>query len=339
MNIPVFITHAGCRNECVFCNQRIITGQPASLSAGAAREAIDYYIGRADRGVDTEIAFFGGSFTGLEKSVMLSLLRLAREYIAEYEFIKGVRLSTRPDYISREVLGLLAEYQVSNIELGVQSLFDDVLRASRRGCSVADCENACKLVSLAGIGLTGQIMLGLPGSSREKDIATAGRLADLGAQSARVYPAVVLENTELYGMYKRGEYAPLSLGEAVWRAKEIKKIFDARGIKILRMGLCSSDNISLGSCAGPYHPAFGELVESELFYERLCADLEQIGPRDVLIETARKNMSKIVGHKRGNIIRLQGKFAKNIKIVENDDINGGYNIIAGAARPAELLSD
>jgi len=173
-------------------------------------------------------------------------------------------------------------------------------------------------------------MLGLPGSSREKDIATAMRLADLGVKSARIYPAVVLPDTELSEMHKRGEYEPISLSEAVGRAAEIKKIFDARGIKVLRMGLCSSDNINLRNCIGPYHPAFGELVAGEILYERLCADLERIDAQDIIqdiiIETEKKNISKIAGHGRTNISKLEGKFSKNIKIVENNDINIAYNV-------------
>lgn len=328
-NIPVFITHAGCKNDCIFCNQKIITGQSESSDGNETRKIIEFYLSRIDANVDTEIAFFGGSFTGLEKSVMIDLLEIAGEYIKKYKFIKGVRLSTRPDYINREILDILLKYNVKNIELGIQNLSDDVLIACRRGCTVADCENACKLISLSGIDLTGQIMLGLPESNREKDIKTAERLVSLGVKSARIYPAVILQGTELYDMYNRGEYTPIRLEEAVYRAKEIKKICDTHSIKILRMGLCSSDNINLDNCIGPYHPAFGELVESEMIYEKLCADLEKINSLDIVIETAKKNISKVTGHGKKNIIRLREKFSKNIKIVENNDINGEYNIKIG----------
>ena len=326
----------------MFCNQRIITGQSASLNESEVCETIDFYVSRIDMNVDTEIAFFGGSFTGLERSVMINLLEIAGEYIKKYKFIKGVRLSTRPDYINQEILDILLKYQVKNIELGIQSLFDDVLTACKRGCMAADCENACRLINLSGIGLTGQMMLGLPESNREKDIKTAEKFVNLGIKSARIYPAIVLRNTELYNMYERGEYTPVSLDEAVYSAKEIKKIFDKYNIKILRMGLCSSDNINLENCIGPYHPAFGELVESELIYEKLCEDIAGESPAacgrhpllpkgagigsDIIIETSKKNISKVVGHGKANIIRLQEKFSKNIKIVENNDINREYNI-------------
>ena len=280
--------------------------------------------------IKTEIAFFGGSFTGLDKTHMINLLELAGEYIEKYRFIKGVRVSTRPDYITWDIIGTLLKYRVTDIELGIQSLFDDVLLACNRGCTAADCENACKLISLSGIDLTAQIMIGLPESSRAKDIETARQLADslcFNIKNARIYPAVVLPNTELYNMYKRGEYAPVSLNEAVNRAKEIKKIFDKRNVNILRMGLCSSDEINLNSCIGPYHPAFGELVEGELIYDELYRELlknDFNNSDEIIIETSEKNMSRVVGHGKKNIARLQKKFSKNIKIIRNDnndDIN------------------
>jgi len=280
---------------------------------------------------DIEIAFFGGSFTGIQRSRMIALLETAGEYVAKYN-LYGIRLSTRPDYIDAEILDILRRYKVTNIELGIQSLFDDVLSECKRGCTVVQCEDACSLINSAGFGLTGQIMLGLPNSDREKDITTAVRLADLGVKSARIYPAVILQDTELLSMYNRGEYTPISLDEAVFRAKEIKKIFDARDIQILRMGLCSSDNINLDSCIGPYHPAFGELVDGELIYDKLCADISDImAVHDdtnalLIIEAAKKNISKVVGHRRKNIIRIEAKFSKNIKIVETEDINKGYNV-------------
>ena len=336
MNIPIFITHAGCRNDCVFCNQKIITGQSIGSDVSDMREIIESYLSymRDGASVNAEIAFFGGSFTGIERNLMIALLSAAAEYVEKYN-LAGIRLSTRPDYIDEEILDILRRYNVTNIELGIQSLFDDVLSACKRGCTVEQCERACKLINSAGFGLTGQIMLGLPNSNRDKDITTAQRLADLGVQSARIYPAVILQDTELLNMYNHGEYTPISLDEAIFRAKEIKKIFDAHNIKILRMGLCSSDNINLNSCIGPYHPAFGELVEGELMYDKLCADIANIIAEcddtnaPLIIEARKKHISKIVGHGRKNIIRIEAKFSKNIKIVENNDINVEYNVRIG----------
>ena len=375
-NIPIFITHSGCKNDCVFCNQKIITGQPESSGEQEIRETIEKFIdiiySRIDNNnsfVGTEIAFFGGSFTGLERAQMIKLLEIANEYIDKYKIIDGIRSSTRPDYISQEIIEILQKYNVKSIELGIQSMFDEVLTACKRGCTVEDTERACGIIKSAGLNLTGQMMLGLPESSREKDIETALKLVDLGIDSARIYPTIVLQGTQLYNMYKRGEYEPLSLDEAVFRAKEVKKIFDLNNIDILRMGLCSSDNISGKSCIGPYHPAFGELVESEIIYDRLVEDIEtsdlpkhppvatgtlfakegkeknEITPAlfskegtpagggvlfpksEIIIYTNKKNMSKVIGHKRKNIERLivgdasLGVPPVKIKIIEDNNIN------------------
>jgi len=329
-NIPVFITHSGCKNDCVFCNQKIITGHSESSGEKETRDTIEKFIDIIFNRIDidnnnyvgTEIAFFGGSFTGLEKSQMIRFLEIANEYIDKYKIINGVRLSTRPDYISPEIIDILLKYRVKSIELGIQSMFDDVLTACKRGCTVKDTEKACALIKSAGINLTGQMMLGLPESNREKDIETARRLIELKIDSARIYPTVVLHDTQLYDMYKRGKYEPINLDEAVFRCKEIKKIFDKNKIEILRMGLCSSDDFNNGSdninIIGAYHPAFGELVEGEIIYGKLVEDIKIINSEKIIIYADKKSMSKIIGHKRKNIDRLRQRFFdKDIKILEN----------------------
>ena len=332
-NIPVFIAHLGCKNNCVFCNQKIITGQTENPDEYEIRRTIEKFINIIDNRTGgtgsttgTEIAFFGGSFTGLEKVQMIKFLETANEYIDKYKFISGIRISTRPDYISREIIDILTAYKVKSIELGIQSMSDGVLEACKRGHTAKDTVNACEIIKSENLNLTGQIMLGLPGSDREKDIKTAEALVKLGVNDARVYPAAVLENTELYDMYKLGSYEPLSLDEAVFRAKEIKKTFDSNDIKILRMGLCSSDIGEFGIAAGPYHPAFGELVESELIYEKLIEKIKQTTDavqKDIIIRVEKKDLSKTVGHKRKNIERLNSVFKNSginrIQIVPDKD--------------------
>ena len=341
-NIPIFITHSGCKNDCVFCNQKIITGQPESSGEKEIRATIEKFIDiiydRIDNNcnncnnynnfVGTEIAFFGGSFTGLEKSEMIKFLEIANEYIDKYKIISGIRLSTRPDYISREITGILLKYRVKSVELGIQSMFDDVLFACKRGHTVEDTIRACGIIKSAGINLTGQMMLGLPGSDRNRDIETAEMLVNLGVNAARIYPTVILKGTQLYDLYKNGGYAPLSLDEAVFRAKEIKKIFDKNNIEILRMGLCSSDIKESDIVAGAYHPAFGELAESEIIYDMLAEEIENYkGACAVIIRANKKNISKIVGHKRKNIERLKEKFAiREIKIIEDKDEDNNINL-------------
>ena len=286
---------------------------------------IDKNIDRIDGGlqdncVGTEIAFFGGSFTGIDKQEMMKFLEIANEYIVGGAPC-GIRLSTRPDYISREIIDILLKYNVKSIELGIQSMFDDVLTACQRGHTVNDTENACEIIKSAGISLTGQMMIGLPESNREKDIETAVKLVNLGINSARVYPTVILSGTRLYDLYKNGEYDPLDLDEAVFRAKEIKKIFDLNNIEILRMGLCSSDDVNIKNSEnmiGAYHPAFGELVEGEIIYDKLVDDIQKNTEKYIIIRANKNNMSKVVGHKRKNIERLRAKFPdKNIKIIKS----------------------
>ncbi|MCL1858702.1 MAG: radical SAM protein [Oscillospiraceae bacterium] len=365
-NIPVFITHSGCRNDCVFCNQKIITGQSESSGEKEIRETIEKFIDIIYKNIDriddnynnsvgTEIAFFGGSFTGLEKSQMIKFLEIANEYIEKHKIINGIRISTRPDYISREITDILLKYNVKSIELGIQSMFDEVLNACKRGCTVENTKKACEIIKSSGINLTGQMMLGLPGSNRERDIKTAEELVNLGIDSSRIYPTVILRDTQLYNMYKSNKYEPLSLDEAIFRAKKIKNIFDFNKIEILRMGLCSSDINNSDIIAGAYHPAFGELVESEIIYDKIVDEISGYNPRlcgatpfsrgqkkeaynpspllrrgcrpqtagvAIIIRANKKNMSKVMGHKKKNISKLKEKFNfKNIKIIEDNNIN------------------
>ena len=340
-NIAIFIPHLGCKNDCVFCNQKIITGTEKKITVESIRNTIEEYIAslkKADKSdYEVEIAFFGGSFTGIDKDEMTVFLKVANEYIGS-ENITGIRISTRPDYITDEILDILERYNVNAVELGVQSMFDDVLTASKRGHSVDDTVKACGLINKRQITLTGQMMLGLPQSDREKDIATAYKLTELKIKSARIYPTIVFCDTELYQMYKSGKYSVIDIDEAVYRAKEIKKIFDMNKIKILRMGLCSSDNMNnTGDSSlfiGPYHPAFGELTESEIIFDDLCEKIERLiknkNSRNIEIEiTVKKNIiSKVIGHKRKNIIRLKEKFnIDNIEIIESKkELTWDYSI-------------
>ena len=255
-----------------------------------------------------EIAFFGGSFTGIDRGLMIRLLELAERYV-EAGSVCGIRLSTRPDMIDQEVLGILKGYTISQIELGLQSLSDPVLLASRRG-HTADCaREACRRVVDAGFSMVGQMMIGLPSSREEDEIATAEEIVQLGADACRIYPTVVFHNTPLAQMTRQGDYVPLSLEDAVRRTARAMEVFLQSGVDCLRIGLCASEELTAPEqvLAGPNHPALGELVWNEIYYKKiydLLVEQNLLG-REVELTVSRRETSKAVGQHRCNLQRLE----------------------------------
>ena len=272
-NIPIFIPHLGCPNTCVFCNQRSISGKQ-SFNIGAVVDEIESALDTISPDSEVEIAYFGGSFTGIDRDLMRYLLEAAKRYVERPDDgrarVSGIRMSTRPDYIDEEILKILSHYPVKTIELGLQSMDDEVLAKTKRGHTAKQAENACRMIKDAGYLLVGQMMIGLPGSTLEKEIMTAEKICELSADGARIYPTVTFYDTELACMADRGEYEMLDLDDAVYRSKEVLKIFNAGGVECIRIGLCASDN--LGDLekvkGGANHPALGELVLGELYYDK-----------------------------------------------------------------------
>ena len=273
--IPIFIPHRGCGHSCVFCNQKAITARTDDVTPKDVRQILDQWLStmqRLDgsgRGLDTiEAAFYGGSFTGLPMEEQAAFLAVAKEYKDQGKIDK-IHLSTRPDYIDVPILDQLRAYGVDIIELGVQSFDPEVLTASRRGHTADDVYRACDLIKGYGFELGIQLMIGLPGDNLEKCVDSARRTVEIGPSLARLYPTVVLEDTELARQYAAGLYHPLSTEEAVAITKEMYRILDDAGITILRVGLKSTDLISETSensrtCGHSFHPAFRQLVEGEL---------------------------------------------------------------------------
>ena len=267
--IPIFIPHQGCPNDCVFCNQRSITARTAIPDAADVRVTIEKYLPTlTGRGLETiEAAFFGGSFTGLDLDLQSMYLSVAKEY-KDKDLISKIHLSTRPDYINTRILDNLKYYGVDIIELGVQSFDEEVLRLSNRGHSVACVYESAALIKKYGFELGLQLMLGLPGDSLEKDLFSAAELVKIGPSIARLYPTIVIKDTQLYDMYLKGTYHPLTQEEAVHITKEMYKIISGAEINIIRVGLKSTDVINdsdLGAVAGgTFHPAFRQLVEGEI---------------------------------------------------------------------------
>ncbi len=275
--IPIFIPHRGCPNDCVFCNQRKITARTDYVTPEDTRKIIDEWLTTL-AGVETvEIAFYGGSFTGLPIEEQSSFLAVAKEY-KEAGKVSKIHLSTRPDYIDREILDNLRNYRVDTVELGVQSFDDGVLKKSNRGHKSEDVYRAVELLKEYEFEFGIQLMIGLPGDSMETCVKSARITAEHGPSLARLYPTIVLDDTELKNMYLRGEYEPLSREEAVERCKEMYKILDDAGITIMRVGLKSTDIIGEGGAinGGTYHPAFRQFVESAIARERIEPELDRI---------------------------------------------------------------
>lgn len=321
INIPIFIPHLGCPNNCVFCNQRSISGKTEFVKENVVNE-IEEALSVMPSDADSEIAFFGGSFTGIDRELMIYLLDIAQGYI-DRGAVKSIRMSTRPDYISDEIFSVLANYTVGTIELGLQSMDDAVLKASKRGHDRSTALKACKMVKDAGYALVGQMMIGLPLSTRSAEIETAELICSVGADGARVYPTVVFYGTELCDMAKQGIYTPLTDDIAAERTKEVLKIFDKHDIPCIRVGLCASENLSDKNevYGGANHSAVGEMAMSLLFRERIEDKLlcRTIPKNSVLTVTVPVGCtSKAVGQRKANKRYLCERYGfKEIKIKES----------------------
>ena len=328
VNIPVFIPHLGCPNACVFCNQRSISGCEA-FDAASVEQEIERALSTVGEDDAVEIAFFGGSFTGIDRALMLELLERAERYVTAGR-VGGIRLSTRPDYVDEEILKILSHYSVRTVELGLQSMDDGVLSACRRGHTAAQAREACRLVKAYGFELIGQMMIGLPASDVEREVATATALCEMGVDGARVYPTVVFEETELCEMTKRGVYEPLTLEDAVMRTKEVLDVFRKADIPCIRVGLCASENLASDKVyGGANHSAIGELAMGEIYYEQMCRLLDAQGDvkgKKVTFFVARGAVSRAIGQKRRNIERICKKYLPlRVKVLEKNEILG-YNI-------------
>ena len=313
--IPVFVPNAGCVYTCVFCDQRRISGVMAAASADDVRIAADNL---TDADAPAELAFYGGSFTAMPKEYQDELLTAAQPFL-EQSPLRSIRVSTRPDCIDEHIVAWLKQYGVETIELGAQSMSDDVLAESRRGHTSGDTARAAGLIKSAGLLLILQMMTGLPGDTREKSVYTARRFIELKPAGVRIYPTVVVRGTELFEMWQSGRYREHTVEEAVDLCAEICTMFNEADIPVIRLGLNPTKALSAGdAAAGAYHPAFGELVYSKMFYCKAAARLKDIPAGcSVTITVPKGSTSVMIGQKRRNIIRLMKEFdLKDIKIIE-----------------------
>lgn len=340
--IPVFVPHKGCPNDCVFCNQRKITGCLNSATVEDVEKAVEERIYTINPELDEiEIAFFGGSFTMIPVEDQEALLQAADKY-RKSGLIKDIRISTRPDGIDEVVVERLKKYGVTIVELGIQSMEDEVLRQSKRGYLSEIVPKAIKLLKDNGFTTGVQVMTGIPGSTLESEIETTKLLCSYKPQIARIYPTLVIKDTELEEMYLRGSYEPQSLEKAVESASRMLDVFIENNVQVIRIGLQPTDNISEGSdvVAGPFHPAMGELVEGRRYRrilegairtkliklmekaeipwinEKEAIEKLRIGELDIHCEASM--VSKLVGQRRVNKAYFQLLLGlKNIKVIDD----------------------
>ncbi len=316
-NIPIFIPHEGCPHDCVFCNQRKITGLQTSVKPEAVEAFLKEYLAylqKEERRI--EVAFFGGSFTGLPLAMQEQFYRAAAKFSKD---ISGIRLSTRPDYINQEVLELAKAWGVTMIELGAQSSSDAVLWENHRGHQFVQTKDAVKMIREYGIGVGLQMMTGMAGSNREIDLQTAQDLAALYPDCVRIYPTLVLKDTLLEKRYMAGAYLPQTMEEAIETAKEILLLFRKKEIPVIRLGLHAGEELQeTGNVvAGPFHPAFGELVESRIW--RDCLEQELLQKKTIsnpwVVSVPAREVSKAVGHKRCNSLYFKERYGITLCVV------------------------
>lgn len=315
-NISIFVPHLGCKNQCSFCNQFHITNQCNAPTVKQVEDTIEIGINSLkDKAKQSEVAFFGGSFTAIDIDYMQSLLKVALSYI-EKGLLKGIRISTRPDEIDEYRLNILKKYGVSSIELGAQSMCDDVLSANNRGHSSQDVIYSSELIKSYGFELGLQMMTGLYLSNNEKDIFTANEFIKIKPDTVRIYPTILLKNTYLHKLFNEGKYKPQQLENAVDLCSKLIELFNQNNIKVIRTGLHTIDINQYVS--GPWHSAFGELCSSRIFRNRIS----EIINSDCIIKCNKSDLSKIIGQKKENILYFN-KLGFNVKIKEDNDVNKG----------------
>ncbi len=324
--IPIFVPHLGCPNDCTFCNQRKISGQMKNITENDVRDTIEFYLNNfKEKNSYKEVAFYGGSFTGIDPELQEQLLGAAYEYIKAKK-IDGIRVSTRPDYIDKPVLKRLKKYKVKTIELGVQSTNNYILENCKRGHTYEDVVKASKLIRKFRFNLGHQMMIGLPESTELDDINTANDLIKLKPKMVRIYPVLVIKGTELERQYNSGDYTPLTVEQAVERCKELCYLFGKKKINVIRIGLQSTDTIcsptNNGSevVAGPYHETFRQLVESSIYYDTIVNQIKRLNTKakEVEITVNPQNVNNVIGYKKQNIQKLKEMY--DVDVIVKQDI-------------------
>ncbi len=323
--IPLFIPHSGCPHQCAFCNQSIITEKKIPLPGPfEIEEVVSQYLKYQGRREKVEIAFFGGNFLGLGRETIVCLLEHTKPYILENK-IHGIRFSTRPDTITKESLQLIAPYPISAVEIGVQSMNDEVLSASKRGHKSLDTIRAIHLLRQIPVKIGVQVMVGLPGDNEKSLMESTKKIAGLFPDFARIYPLLVLKGSLVGKWYTHGRYNPLDLPETIRLVKEMYHIFQSFGVGVIRMGLQASDMMEDPSMvlAGPWHPAFGHLVFSEILFDTVCDKFDQrpdlLISEEILLKVHPRSVSRLRGEKNSNMKKLNVRYPEHRFLVHMDE--------------------
>ena len=312
--------HLGCPHNCIFCDQRTISGVREPITEEEIKKACEIAAGTPHDIQESEIAFFGGSFTAVGRETQKMCLDAAAPYVGTV--FGGIRISTRPDCIDGEELDFLKKHGVTSIELGAQSMFDAVLDMNERGHKAEDTVRACGLIRKYGFSLGLQMMTGLYGSDREKDTETARRFIGLKPDTVRIYPTVVLKNTRLEKLYNEGQYEPPELNASAELCAELLEMFRSEGIRVIRLGLHSGGNVGDSFVAGVYHPAFGEICESIIFRNKTERILNGKPKGFYRAEVFPGDISKMTGQKKSNISYFGSK-GYYITVTGNEDVRKG----------------
>ncbi len=333
--IPIFVPHLGCPNDCIFCNQKSISGAVKQVTKDEVKKIVEEYLSSfKEENAIKEIAFFGGSFTGIDVSVQEELLSTAYEYVQNGQ-IDGIRISTRPDYIDKDILKRLKKYKVKTIELGVQSTNDYILKRAERGHTFNDVKKASKLIRFHGFKLGHQMMVGLPESTKLDELNTAKDLIKLKPKMVRIYPVLVIKNTKLQKEYEEGSYEPITINQAVERCKDLVYLFNKSKVEVIRIGLQNTDIISEPNSnmsdvvAGPFHPAFGQLVEDSIWYDSIVDKIKKVNVKvkKVEVRVNPQDENSVIGHKRENINKLKELYEVEVKVTKDENIKIGKSEI------------
>lgn len=332
--IPIFVPHLGCPNDCVFCNQKSISGQTKQVTKEDVKKIIEEHLKYIKKDSKVEVAFFGGSFTGIEEEKQEELLSVAYEYIKQKK-VESIRISTRPDYIDKKILKRLKKYKVKTIELGVQSANDYILKKAGRGHTFSDVEKASKLIRWYGFNLGHQMMVGLPESTTVDEINTAKQLIKLKPKMVRIYPVLVIKNTKLEKDYNNGKYKPLTVTQAVEVCKELVKLFTKKNIEVIRIGLQPTDTITDPEneksevVAGPFHPAFRQLVESGMWYDVIVEKIKQLNTKvkEVVVTVNPIDVNNVIGQRKDNIKNLREIYDVDLIVKADEKIKQGKSKI------------